>query len=150
MNLTLCGSIAFIHEMDDLRQKLEALGHSVQMPPMTERIGEHGQHISADEYYALKKAADTDLNHWIWKNHGDCISAHFRKIEWADAVVILNLSKNNIEHYVGPNTLMEMGYAFALNKPIYLFNPIPRISYFEELIGMNPIIISGDLSLIHS
>ena len=93
MNLTLCGSIAFINEMDALRQELEALGHTVKMPPMQERIGENGEHISAEEYYAHKKAAGTDLNHWIWKHHGDCITTHFQKVEWADAVVILNLDK---------------------------------------------------------
>lgn len=146
MNLTLCGSIAFIKEMNELRQELEALGHIVKMPPMQERIGEHGEHISAEEYYAYKKAAGTDLNHWIWKNHGDCITMHFKKVEWADAVVILNLDKNNIPGYVGPNTLMEMGLAFHLDKPIFLMNPIPQISYFEELIGMKPIVINNNLS----
>ncbi|HCC83384.1 TPA: hypothetical protein DEP96_00880 [Candidatus Uhrbacteria bacterium] len=150
MNLTLCGSIAFINEMDTLRQQLEALGHTVKMPPMQERIGEDGEHISAEEYYAHKKAAGTDLNHWIWKHHGDCITMHFQKVEWADAVVILNLDKNGIANYVGPNTLMKIGLAFHLRKPIFLMNPIPQISYFEELIGMKPVVINGDLSLLKS
>ncbi len=150
MNLTLCGSIAFINEMDSLRQQLESLGHVVKMPPMQERIGENGEHISAEEYYNHKKEAGTDPTHWIWTHHGDCITMHFQKVDWSDAIVVLNLDKNGIAGYVGPNTLMEMGLAFHLGKPIFLMNPIPQISYFEELIGMKPIVLNGDLSLIPS
>ena len=43
---------------------------------------------------------------------------------------------------------MEMGVAFYLHKKIFLLNPIPEISYREEILGMKPIIINGDLSLI--
>ena len=34
MKITLCGSIAFIDEMDAVRKELEVLGHGVQMPPL--------------------------------------------------------------------------------------------------------------------
>ena len=73
---------------------------------------------------------------------------HFDKVAWSDAILVLNYDKNKIEGYVGANTLMEMGLALHLNKRIYLLNPMPEISYKEEILGMKPIIINGDLSKI--
>ena len=46
---------------------------------------------------------------------------------------------------------MEMTVAFYLNKPIYLLNALPdEPPYLEEIIGMNPIPLSGNLSSIGS
>lgn len=73
---------------------------------------------------------------------------YFEKVNWSDAILVLNYDKNNIIGYIGGNTLMEIGVAFFLKKKIYLLNLIPEISYKEEIIGMKPIIINGDLSII--
>ena len=43
---------------------------------------------------------------------------------------------------------MEMGFAYYLKKPIYLLNPMPKISYFEEIRDVQPIILKGDLTKI--
>lgn len=147
MKITLCGSIAFINEMDSIRAELEALGHEVKMPPLT-KTGEHGESIPSLEYYAIKKAAVNDPTHWFWKQHDEAIRAHFHKVAWADAVLITNYDKNGVANYVGPNTLMEMGLAFHLEKHIYLLHPVPEISYKEELLGMKPVVIDGDLKKI--
>ena len=74
---------------------------------------------------------------------------HFKKVEWSDVVLILNYDKNNIINYIGANTLLEMGLAFHINKPIYLLNPIPEISYKEEILGMKPMVLNGDLSTLN-
>ena len=147
MKITLCGSIAFIHEMDVVRGALQALGHEVKMPPLT-KPGEHGEPIPALEYYTIKKSAVQDPTHWFWKKHDEAIRAHFQKVAWADAVLITNYDKNGVANYIGPNTLMEMGLAFHLEKPIYLLNAVPEISYAEELLGMKPIVLHGDLKTI--
>lgn len=147
MKLTLCGSIAFINEMDALRIQLEARGHEVKLPPLQEP-GEHGEMIPASEYYAIKKSTQSDPAHWIWRGHDAVMRTHFEKIEWADAIVVTNHDKNNITGYIGPNTLMEMGLAFYLHKPIFVLAPLPIISYREELYGVKPIIIDGDLTKI--
>jgi hypothetical protein len=73
---------------------------------------------------------------------------HFVKVEWSDVILVLNYDKNNIPNYIWPNTFLEMGLAFHLDKKIYLLNPIPELWYKEELIGMFPTIIDGDLSKI--
>ena len=73
---------------------------------------------------------------------------HFEKVAWADAILVSNHDKNGVPGYIEANTLLEMGLAFHLGKPIYLLNGIPEMAYKEEILGMTPIVINGNLSLI--
>ncbi len=145
MRITICGSIAFISEMVEMKNRLEKMGHEVAIPPVTVP-GPDGKPIPAIDYYKHKKALMADNGAWIWKNHSQRIVDHFQKVEWSDAILVLNHDKNDIEGYVGANTLMEMGLAFHLKKPIFLLNKIPQMSYTEEIFGMKPVVIGGDLS----
>lgn len=146
MKITICGSIAFFEEMQETKKQLERLGYEVKLPP-SEVVDENGQAIPAKEYYTIRKATST-TDGWIWDRKEQAMRDHFEKVLWADAILVLNHDKNNISHYIGPNTLLEMGLAFHNRKKIYLFNPIPEISYKEEILGMRPIIIDGDFTLI--
>jgi hypothetical protein len=103
MNITLCGSIAFIDEMDAARKELESMGHAVKMPPLEIMDGD-GQLIPVKEYYALRKAAADD-HEWIWKRKAEAIRAHFDKVVWADAILVLNHDKNGVAAYIGANAL---------------------------------------------
>lgn len=146
MKITICGSIAFYDEMLAVKNKLEQLGHEVKLPPF-EIKNENGQMIPIKEYYAARKAEQGDTG-WIWERKAEAMRWHFQKVEWCDAVLILNYDKNNISNYVGANTLLEMGLAFHLNKKIFLFNPIPDMNYKEEILGMKPIVLNQDLNKI--
>jgi len=146
MKITLCGSIAFIDEMVAARKELELSGHEVEMPPL-EVMGGAGEMISVKEYYAIRKETSSD-EHWVWRRKAESIHNHFEKVAWAEAILVLNYDKNGVVGYIGANTLLEMGVAFYLKKPIYLFNPIPGMSYKEEILGMWPIVIDGDLKQI--
>lgn len=146
MNVTLCGSIAFIDEMDEVRKELEGLGREVKMPPL-EIVDGNGKMIPVKEYYAIRKSAPDDHG-WIWKRKAEAMHAHFDKVVWADVILVCNYDKNGVSGYVGANTLLEMGLAFHLEKPIYLLHAIPELSYKEEILGMWPIIIDGDLKKI--
>jgi len=42
-----------------------------------------------------------------------------------------------------------MGFAYVLEKGIYLLNPIPDIGYRDEIVAMQPTVINGDLDLIN-
>jgi len=143
MKITICGSIAFFDEMVDMKSKLEEMGYRVDLPP-TEIKNEDGKMISVHEYYKLRKELDTSIK-WIWERKKEAIIDHFRKIEWGDAILVLNYEKNGISGYIGANTLIEMGLALWLKKPIYLLNEIPEISAKEEILGMQPVILNGDL-----
>ena len=146
MKITICASIAFQDEALSVKEKLEKLGHEVKMWPTELKDGTE-QLISAKEYYKIRQIATKDEK-WVWDRKAEAILEHFDKIPWSDAILVLNYDKNNIEGYIGGNTLMEMGLAFFLKKKIYLLNQIPELSYKEEVLGMKPIILNGDLSLI--
>jgi len=147
MKITLCASIAFYDEMIQVKNELEVLGHEVKLPPH-EIKDDNGAMISVKKYYAQRKNT-TDDDSWIWDRKAEAIANHFDKVKWADVVLVTNYDKNNIPGYIGGNTLMEMGVAFFLKKPIYLLKKIPDISYKEEVLGVKPIVINDDFSLIH-
>jgi hypothetical protein len=49
-------------------------------------------------------------------------------------------------NYIGGNVLMEMAVAFYLDKPIFLFNEIPKNSTFlEEIKGIEPVVLHGKI-----
>ena len=65
MKITICGSIAFKTQMNQLQAQLEALGHEVKQPP-AKVYNEAGQEISVEEYYRLRKTT-TDHDSWVWQ-----------------------------------------------------------------------------------
>ncbi len=146
MKITLCGSIAFYDQMLEIKQKLEQKGHEVKLPPI-EVKDETGKMISVKEYYQLRKT-ETNEKSWIWNRKKEAMKMHFDKVEWSDAVLVTNYPKNNIQGYIGANTLLEMGLALHLNKKIFLLKELPEISYKEEILGMKPIVINEDLNEI--
>ncbi len=136
--ITLCGSMKFFDEMEQMKKVLEEKGFVVDMP----------------ERFLAKQEDDNDaykdLNNPIWQLKHNAIQAHFRKILWADAILVLNYEKNDIAGYVGGNTLMEIGFAAWHSKKIYFLNDIPEnVSYREELFASKPTILNGDLSNIN-
>jgi len=165
MKITICGSTAFINEMAEVAKELESLGHEVKFPPLTV-INEDGREWHTRDYYDLKKQMvskkpltspltplyelerGTVQDDFFWLNHTERIKNHFNKVEWAEAILVTNYPKNDIEHYIGPNTLMEMGLAFHLDKKIFLLHPIPEVAWKEEILGMRPVAINNNLALI--
>jgi len=146
MKITICGSIAFYKEMEEVKEQLEKLGHEVKLPPSQFEDG-NGNTISASQYYAIRKTS-SDNEGWVWDRKEMAMKKHFDKVAWSDAILVLNYAKNNIQGYVGGNTLMEAGLALFLDKKIYLLNSIPEISYKEEILGLKPVVINGDLTKI--
>lgn len=146
MNITICGSIAFFDEMLKLKTQLEQLGHEVKLPP-TEEPDEHGVMMPVIKYYQIRKTAKANET-WVWDRKAEAMQEHFEKVAWSDAVIILNETKHGTVNYIGGNTLMEMGVAFYLKKKIFLINPIPEMSYTEEIIGMKPTVINRNLLLV--
>jgi len=132
MKIAICGSMAFAKEMLDIKNNLEKLGHIIEIPANT------------DSY--ANKTIKVE-NKWE-KIELDVIREYFKKINENDAVFVLNKSKNNIEDYVGGNSLIEIAFAHVLNKKIFLLNNIPKMNYSDEIEAMKPIIINGDLSKI--
>ena len=147
MKITICGSIAFYDEMQKIKEKLNTLGHNVDLPPI-EVEDDKGGMISVKKFYDIRKSSVGLNTEWVNKRKKEAMKKHFDKVAWADAVLILNYTKNDIPNYIGANTFLEIGVAFYLNKVIYLLNSIPETNYQEEVCGMDPIILNGDLSKI--
>ena len=78
------------------------------------------------------------------------IRSHMEKIRTSDAVLIYNESVDSRTHYIGANSFLEMGFAFAFGKPIYLLNDIPDQPNTDEILGMLPMPLRGDLSRLRS
>ncbi len=124
-------------KMIDLKNQLTILGHSVIIPSPSS--DEQLQEIINNKY----------IDTYDLKMKYDYIKKHYANIVEADCVLIANYDKNEVKNYVGGNSFLEMGYAYSMNKPIYLVNSIPLIEhYYHEMIAMEPIIINGDLKKI--
>jgi hypothetical protein len=136
LNLIICGSISAVAEIVKAKERLESLGHQVEIP-----AGVRREFLRArTEVSTSEKAEDKIL--------GDLIRGYYGKIGQADAVLVVNPEKRGVPGYIGGNTFLEMGFAFVQDKPLFLMNPIPDLPYTSEMIAMTPTILHGDLSLI--
>ena len=144
MKITICNSAKFHKEVLEIKNNLEKLGHNTLIHPM--ELEFRGKMVSVAEYYSARKEGwDDEIEQLKEKLMKD----HFEKIKTSEAIFVLNLDKDEKKNYIGGNTLIEIGLAFALNKKIFLLNPIPEdLSYTEEIKGMKPIIINGDLTKV--
>lgn len=132
MKIVICGSMIFSADMIAAKAELEARGHEVIVPQGMEPFLA-GQ--------IERETADIKIQY-------DYIRYYYDKISAGDAILVLNKTKNDVEHYIGGNTLMELGFAHVHNKKIFLLNPIPQMSYSDEIIAVQPVVINGDFSLL--
>jgi len=139
MKITICGSVMFRKEMVKVRDKLN-------------EMGQEGIICSVMEDLALgrnpKLMKKIEENHVQVKKDGGFIKWYYNSIVNSDAILVLNYDKNGIKNYIGGNTLMEIGFAHVHNKKIFLLNPVPEISYKDEILAMEPVILNGDFSKI--
>jgi hypothetical protein len=155
MKITICGSIGFYEDMEQVRDDLVSLGHEVKIPELALEVPQEfgsGKKVYFGKFIEENGGIDAfHSEHAIWDLKHGAIKDHFEKIEWADAILVLNPEKRGVEGYVGGNTLIEIGVAFYLHKKIFILNPVSsELSYKQEILGMKPVLLNGDLSLITS
>jgi hypothetical protein len=135
MNIFLAASKSAYVEVGKVKIALEAFGHMVTSPNGFDDPNEEGIARRASfEAYSEWKAA-------MIREDGRIIAQH-------DGVLVLNFDKDGQANYVGGATFLEMFKAFDLGKKLFLYNPIPEGVLTDEIIGLQPIVIHGDLSLI--
>ncbi len=136
MKIGIISSMQFTEEMIKVRDELIKLGHEAYLTDFHKPlIGK-----SWDEIEKIKIHQ---------KNNLDAIREFWNMMQGGDAVLVLNLDKNEIKNYIGANTLMEMGFAHILNQKIFMYNGFPEMDYPKtEIEAMKPIIINKDLSKI--
>jgi len=136
MKIVICGSMTASKEMLEIEKKLQALGREVILPPFTH------DYAALDE---MDKMHSESANNKIKHN---LVGVYYEEIKNSDAILVINIERKGIRGYIGGNSFLEMGFARVLNKPIYLWDGIPEMSYRDEIEAMQPIIINGDLFLI--
>lgn len=153
MKITLCGSIGFYKEMQEARDELVKIGHEVKIPELALEVPEEfggGKKLYFGQYIEQNGGIDAfPAGDKIWDLKENAITDHYEKIDWCEAILVINCDKRGIQGYVGGNTLMEIGVAFYQKKKIFILNPVsPELSYKQEIMGMKPIFINDDYSKI--
>lgn len=137
MKLTICGSSAFAEKMVEYKRLLQELGHGVIVHPEYEaRVrGERPEiaaRMAAGEHAAIKK-------------ENGYIKWYYNAIVGSDGILVLNFEKKGVPNYIGGNTLMEIAFAYVNDKKVFLLNPVPEVSYKDEIEAMYTKILDGDL-----
>ena len=137
MRIGIVGSMQLTERMYEAAEKLKERGHDAFVVS-----------LFAEDYLGKTDEVKEELK-IHQKNNLDAIRGDCERIKEVDAILAMNLDKGGIQNYIGGNTFLEIGYAHILNKKIYLYNPIPEISYYKtELIAIKPVILNGDLSRV--
>jgi nucleoside 2-deoxyribosyltransferase len=136
MKIAICGSMSASKKMMEIKDVLEKTGHVVELPKHAEQFASGKWKMESQKESAESKLKD------------DLIRYHYELIENADAVLIVNEDKNGIKGYIGGNVFLEMGFAYILNKKIFLLNNIPEISYKSEIVAMRPVVLNQNLNKI--
>ena len=136
MKIMICCSKHFYHRIAEIKTFLEKEGHNIHLP------NSYDVPLKEEEMKKLSKE-----EHIKWK--AMMLRKDHENISRNDAILVLNFEKNGQENYIGGATFLEMAKAFELGKKIYLYNSIPKCIFEDELIGINPIVINGDLSRIN-
>ena len=123
INIVLCGSMKVKDKIIEISNELEKMGYNVLLP--------------VECMQGLEKVIAS--------------RAHFDRISNPDnqAILIVNVTKNGIENYIGPNSFAEIAFGFYFNKKVFLLNDIYE-PYKDEIIGWNIRCLNGDLSKIAS
>lgn len=118
------------------KEKLESLGHEVEIPTGIKEI-----HLRERIDVSVEEKANDKISR-------DLIREYFEKMKGFDVVLVVNPPKRDIAGYIGGNTLIEMAFAHVLNKKLFVLHPLPDMPYKSEILAMQPIVLSGDLSAI--
>ena len=140
--IVICSSASFYKQVIEVRDILKKMGFKVSTPLTAGKMERTGD-FKVETY----KTWFADSNAYDRKKF--LTKHHFNKIAEGDSVLVLNYEKNGKRGYIGGAVLMEMGIALHLGKKVYILNPVDEsVSYKEEILGLLPVILNGDLSLM--
>lgn len=131
MKITICGSIYHKDNMLLAKESLEQLGYEIEIPDMSER----------EDYTTFPEAERAAAKNKLVQQHLD-------KIISSDSILVLNEEKNGVKGYIGGNTLTEMAFAYSQKIEIFMLNATPDLGYADEINGMLPIVLDGDINSI--
>lgn len=139
MKILIICSTSFYDRIPPIKEKLELAGHTLTMPNCYDApVTSEDHKLMTDEEY---KAFFREMYYESREN-----------IENNDAVLVLNYDKikngNLFQNYIGASTFLEMYEAFMQDKKIFVLNELPESMLSDDLKGMNPTILNGNVELI--
>ena len=135
MKIFICCSKHFYGKVPPIQKELEKAGHKITLP------NNFDNPLLEEE---IKKSSKE--KHSKWKE--EMFRLQEAKVRKNDAILVLNFEKKGQMNYIGGATFLEIFKAWELGKKIFLLNPIPDNILKDELDGMSPIILNGNLSKI--
>jgi nucleoside 2-deoxyribosyltransferase len=121
-SVCICGSFRFYDEMVALRDALQAQGVHCEWPTPGPR--------RAPQAMTPAEAKDVILQ-------------HLQRMDRADLIFMFNKGG-----YVGNSVIMEIGYAYARRKPVYVLAPIPDPSLMSLVTAV--VSIEDLVQLVHA
>src|ERR1700759_4686564 len=101
--VVICGSMKTLGLMSRIAQFLRSVGLSVVVPSPDDP----SEYRSAERSIELKREAS--------RRHMD----HIRRPDTV-AVLVVNVDRPDVRHYIGPNAFAEIGVAFADDRRVFL------------------------------
>ena len=135
MKIFIVGSKYNFEKIPTIQKELEEAGHVITVPA--------GYADPYKELEVQKEGQDAFLE---FKTR--MLKEQGKRVEANDALLVLNFEKNGQANYIGGATFLEVFKAWELGKKIFFYNPLPIGILHDELVGMNPLVINGDLSLV--
>ena len=135
MKILISTSYSFYQKIRPIKKSLEELGFEVLTPsgydekPPAYRTEE----LSEGEFVKVKQA--------LFKKDDEHVKA-------SDALLVLNYDKPNHPNYIGGAVFLEMFRTYQQRKKYYLYHPIPKNNFTDEIRGLAPIVINEDLTKI--
>ena len=149
MKIALVGSMVFLDRINEIKGKLEAMGHICFAPEFTEEEVASGANTFMDYVDAHGGVAQVPPEHEIWKIKEEAIRSFKPKMDEADAVLVCNFDKGEKKNRIGDNTFLEMGYMFLMDKKLFVLQGPPYgDDKIEEVLGMRPVFLNGDFAEI--
>ena len=131
--ISICGNMAFFGNMQNLKKQLEEIGFKIYIPDPSE------QDLPKLETNSKALTKSQKKSYFIKR--------HLEKIKNSSSILVANYKKHGIPGYIGGNTLMEIAYAFAENKDIFILNKLPpkgQLTYLDEITGTMPVVLNQD------
>lgn len=137
--IVLCSSANFYQHVNELADQLDELGFTAVVPHNAAEMRKSGNYdtTAVKTWYDNPSDFDKKAQYMRW---------HFDEIAKGDAILVVNDTKHDVDGYIGSNVLLEMGLAFYLKKPIFILNQVDTtLANYEEVYGMTPVFLDGDL-----
>lgn len=115
--ITICGSMMFYEKYIELAEVLTNKNFQVYIP-------------TAEEVSFIEMGPKEKI-----RAKKQYIQEHLDRIKESDYVLIANYDKRGVKGYIGPNTLIEVAFARALDKPLYMINTPGEQYCIDELRG---------------